>query len=338
GIRDRNVTGVQTCALPIFGTGSLGQGFPIGVGLAEAIARLEHGDPRVWVLCGDSEMSEGSVWEAFEHAGSTGLENLTVMVDVNRLGQVTATRHGWDTTAYAERIAAFGWHVIEIDGHDVDQIDKALLAAAGKEKPTAIIARTKKGKGASEVEDQDNAHGKPVPDSDAAIAELGGKRDIRVEVHEPRPASRVSHGDGALQLPSYEVGSEQATRTAYGKALVALGHARPDVIGLDGEVGNSTRGEYFAKEFPERFLQCYIAEQQMTAAAVGLQARGWTPYMATFAAFLTRAYDFFRMAAVSRANLRVAGSHAGVEIGMDGPSQMGLEDLAQFRTIAGSTV
>jgi len=320
------------------GTGSLGQGFPIGVGLAEAIARLEHGDPRVWVLCGDSELAEGSVWEAFEHAGSTGLENLTVMVDVNRLGQVTATRHGWDTTAYAERIAAFGWHVIEIDGHDVDQIDKALLAAAGKEKPTAIIARTKKGKGASEVEDQDNAHGKPVPDSDAAIAELGGKRDIRVEVHEPRPASRVSHGDGALQLPSYEVGSEQATRTAYGKALVALGHARPDVIGLDGEVGNSTRGEYFAKEFPERFLQCYIAEQQMTAAAVGLQARGWTPYMATFAAFLTRAYDFFRMAAVSRANLRVAGSHAGVEIGMDGPSQMGLEDLAQFRTIAGSTV
>lgn len=319
-------------------TGSLGQGFPIGVGMAETISRLEQGSPRVWVLCGDSELAEGSMWEAFEHAGSAGLENLTLIADINRLGQVGPTRHGWDTTAYANRIAAFGWHVIEIDGHDIEQIDKALLAAAGNEKPTAIIARTKKGKGSSAVEDQDNAHGKPVPDSDAAITELGGKRDLLVETHKPPTASKVERGGGALQLPSYEVGSEQATRTAYGKALVALGHARPDVLALDGEVGNSTRGEYFAEQFPERFFQCYIAEQQMTAAAVGMQARGWTPYMATFAAFLTRAYDFFRMAAVSRANVNVAGSHAGVEIGMDGPSQMGLEDLAQFRTIHGSTV
>jgi len=319
-------------------TGSLGQGFPIGVGLAEAIARLEQGSPRVWVLCGDSELAEGSMWEAFEHAGSAGLANLTLLVDVNRLGQVVPTRHGWDTSAYADRIGAFGWQVVEIDGHDTAQIDDALRTATDSDKPTAIIARTVKGKGAASVADQEGAHGKPLPDSAQAVEELGGKRDIRVDVAEPLPTSSVSTGNAGLALPSYEVGSEQATRTVYGSTLVALGHARPDVIGLDGEVGNSTRAEYFGAEFPERYLQCYISEQQMTAAAVGLQVRGWTPYLATFAAFLTRAYDFFRMAAVSRADLRVAGSHAGVEIGMDGPSQMGLEDLALFRTIAGSTV
>ncbi|GAA2595944.1 MULTISPECIES: transketolase [Streptomyces] len=321
-------------------TGSLGQGLPVGVGIALSGKRLDHTDYRVWVLCGDSEMAEGSVWEAAEHAGHEHLDNLTVIVDVNRLGQRGPTRHGHDLDAYARRFRAFEWHTIEVDGHDVDAIDRAYgEALSTKGQPTAIIARTLKGKGVQAVEDREGQHGKPLPEAEEAVAELGGPRDIEVRVHAPEDA-RAPHstGTGRTELPRYDKGDEIATRNAFGEALAALGTARGDVVALDGEVGDSTRAEFFAKEHPERYFECYIAEQQMVAAAVGMAARGWVPFATTFAAFLTRAYDFVRMASISGAGINLVGSHAGVAIGQDGPSQMGLEDLAMMRAIHGSTV
>ncbi|MFG2194094.1 transketolase [Streptomyces sp. NPDC048639] len=320
-------------------TGSLGQGLPVGVGLALTGKRLDRLPYRVWVLCGDSELAEGSLWEAFEHAGHERLDNLTAVIDVNRLGQRGPTRHEWQLDAYARRIEAFGWHTVEIDGHDIAAIDQAYAEArVTARRPTAIIARTMKGRGVAAVEDREGFHGKPLPDAEAAIAELGGIRDIQVDVQAPPEVQDPQHPTAPLQLPRYDIGGTAATRTAYGQALAALGIARSDVVALDAEVGDSTRAEYFAKENPDRYFECYIAEQQMVAAAVGMQARGWVPYVATFAAFLTRAHDFLRMAAVSRARLAVAGSHAGVAIGEDGPSQMGLEDLAMFRSLHDSTV
>lgn len=321
-------------------TGSLGQGLPIGVGVALAGKRLDRLPYRVWVLCGDSEMAEGSMWEAFEAAGFAGLDNLTAIIDVNRLGQTGETMHGWDLDAYRRRAEAFGWHAIEIDGHDVEAIDSALTEAARTTgRPTAVIARTEKGHGVAAVANQNGKHGKPLEDPEAAIEELGGNRDLRVAVPKP-DIQGTPHvfPAGTLTLPSYEPGTKEATRKAFGDALVALGKADGSVVALDGEVGNSTYTELYAGALPDRFIQQYIAEQQMLATAVGLQVRGWKPFAATFAAFLTRAYDFVRMAAVSRANLAIAGSHAGVSIGEDGPSQMALEDLAAFRAVHGSTV
>ncbi|MFF1307372.1 transketolase [Streptomyces sp. NPDC058307] len=321
-------------------TGSLGQGLPVGVGIALSGKRLDRADYRVWVLCGDSELAEGSIWEAAEHAGHEHLDNLTAIVDVNRLGQRGPTRHGHDLDAYARRFQAFGWHTVEVDGHDVDAIDRAYgEAESTKGQPTAILARTLKGKGVADIEDREGLHGKPLKNADDAIEELGGVRDLRVQVQEP-PAARILHSvsAGHLELPRWDTGEEVATRDAYGQALAALGTGRGDVVALDGEVGDSTRTEYFAKEHADRYFECYIAEQQMVAAAVGLAARGWVPYAGTFAAFLTRAYDFVRMASISGAGLNLVGSHAGVAIGQDGPSQMGLEDLAMMRAIHGSTV
>ena len=320
-------------------TGSLGQGLPIGVGMALAAKYLERLPSRVWVLCGDSEMAEGSMWEAFEHAAHFELDNLTAVIDVNRLGQRGETMVGWALDKYVARAEAFGWNAIEVDGHDVEAIDDAFgRAVATTGVPTVVVARTKKGKGVAAVEDQNGFHGKPLDDPDAAIAELGGLRDVHVDVAKPEAKPRPATGSMDLQLPRYELGAEVATRKAYGDALAALGAARPDVVALDGEVSNSTFAETFAKAHPERYFEMYIAEQQMVAAAVGLQAVGWRPFASTFAAFLSRAYDFTRMAAVSRANLALVGSHAGVSIGEDGPSQMGLEDIASLRAIHGSTV
>ncbi|MGW1886060.1 transketolase [Streptomyces sp. NPDC001970] len=321
-------------------TGSLGQGLPVGVGMALAGKYLDRIPYRVWVLSGDSEMAEGSVWEAVEHASYEKLANLTLIVDVNRLGQRGPTRHQHDLDAYARRLRAFGWHTVEVDGHDVEAVDKAFAEAVEvRERPVAVIAATRKGRGVAAVEDQEGKHGKPVPDAQAAIQELGGPRHIRVEVQAP-PAERPQQpqGSGRGELPRFDPGTKEATRTAFGRALAALGSARGDVVALDGEVSDSTRAEYFKKEHPDRFFECYIAEQQLVAAAVGLQARGWLPYASTFAAFLTRAHDFIRMAAVSRAGINLVGSHAGVAIGQDGPSQMGLEDLAMLRAVHGSTV
>jgi transketolase len=319
-------------------TGSLGQGLPIGVGMAIAGARLDRLPFRVWVICGDSEMAEGSMWEAAEHAAFYELDNLTAIIDVNRLGQRGETMHGWDLSSYSDRLQAFGWHTIEIDGHDVEQIDAAYREAESVNgKPTAVVAKTIKGKGYSKVEDQPGWHGKAV--AEEAVEELGGIRNIKVDV--PKPEAAEPHRfdtAGTPAWPSYDVGDKVATRKAYGEALAALGGEDPEVVVLDGEVSNSTYAEIFRDAHPERFFEMYIAEQQMAAAAVGIQVLGWKPFASTFAAFWTRAYDFVRMAAISRATLKLCGSHAGVSIGEDGPSQMALEDLAAFRAVNGSTV
>ena len=320
-------------------TGSLGQGLPIGVGMALAGKYLDRVPNRIWVLFGDSETAEGSMWEAFEHAAHYEVDNLTAILDVNRLGQRGETMVGWDLDTYVERARAFGWHAIAIDGHDIEEIDRAYAEAlATKGKPTVVVARTLKGKGVAAVEDRNGFHGKPLDDPEAAIAELGGERSLRIEVAKPEPVETHRFPDGKLELPRYEPGSEVATRKAYGDALAALGSARGDVVALDGEVSNSTFSEIFAEVHPERFFEMYIAEQQMVAAAVGMQAVGWRPFASTFAAFLTRAYDFVRMASVSRARLALSGSHAGVSIGEDGPSQMGLEDIAMLRALHSSVV
>ncbi len=320
-------------------TGSLGQGLPYGVGMALAGKRLDQLPYRVWVLHGDSEMAEGSVWEAFEHASHYELDNLTAVIDVNRLGQRGETMVGWRTGVYVERARAFGWNAIEVDGHDVEEIDRAYRAAEEtKGQPTVIVARTIKGKGVKAVEDKEGWHGKALDDPDAAIEELGGLRNIRVDVRKPEPGERHRFPEGPLALPRYELGDEVATRKAYGEALAALGTARGDVVALDGEVSNSTFAEIFKEAHPDRYFEMYIAEQQLVAAAVGMHARGWNAFASSFAAFFSRAYDFVRMAAISRVNLRLAGSHAGVSIGEDGPSQMALEDIASLRAVHSSVV
>ncbi|HEY7346642.1 MAG TPA: transketolase, partial [Gaiella sp.] len=322
-------------------TGSLGQGLPIGVGVALAGKRLDRLPYRVWVLCGDSELAEGSMWEAFDHASYYELDNLVAILDVNRLGQTGETMHGWDLDLYARRVEAFGWHAIEIDGHDPEAIDRAYAEAAETTgRPTAIVAKTVKGKGAEAVENKEGAHGKALDDPDTAIEQLGGDHaDLRIEVRKPSGDEQPHVFEtGPLELPTWELGEEVATRRAYGDALAAVGAANGKVVALDGEVSNSTYSEIFRDAHPDRYLEMYIAEQQMIAAAVGVQVRGWRPFASTFAAFHARSYDFVRMAAVSRATMALCGSHAGVSIGEDGPSQMALEDLAEFRAVHGSTV
>ena len=321
-------------------TGSLGQGLPIGVGLALAGKKLDRVPFRTWVICGDSELAEGSMWEALDAASFEQLDNLTAIVDVNRLGQRGETRHGWNLDTYAERFRAFGWNAITIDGHDVDEIDRAYTEAEQTTgAPTAVIARTLKGKGYSKIEDKPGWHGKAMSAEDAeeALQELGGVRNLRVDV--PKPSGDAHEfATGGSEWPRYEVGSKVATRKAYGEALAGLGGDDPRVVALDGEVDNSTYSEFFGKAFPERYFEMYIAEQQMVGAAVGMQILGWKPFAATFAAFLSRAYDFVRMAAISQATIKLCGSHAGVSIGEDGPSQMALEDIASLRAINTSTV
>jgi transketolase len=328
-------------------TGSLGQGLPDGVGVALAGKYLDRLPYRVWVLCGDSELAEGSIWEALDKASHYSLSNLIVIVDVNRLGQSGPTELGWDLDAYAARAAAFGAGVMVIDGHDLAEIDGALAAAEGDipgGQATVILAKTVKGRGFSEVENKEGWHGRPFPPdmADRAIAELGGVRNLvlRGPRPEPVPASHqpAAPADTGAASPEYAVGDKVATRRAYGDALVALGARDPKVVALDGEVKNSTFALEFAQAYPDRYFEMYIAEQQMVAAATGLAVRGYRPFASTFASFWTRAHDFIRMGAISGVDLRLAGSHAGVEIGADGPSQMGLEDLAMMRAVHGSTV
>jgi transketolase len=318
-------------------TGSLGQGLPIGVGMGLAGKKLDRLPFRVWVICGDSEMAEGSMWEAAEHATFYELDNLTAIIDVNRLGQRGETMHGWDLSSYSDRFRAFGWHAIEIDGHDVEQIDAAYKEAeATTGRPTVVVARTIKGKGYSKVENQNGWHGKAI--AEEAVEEMGGIRNLKLDVAKPEAGTPHRFETSKAEWPSYELGGKVATRKAYGEALAALGTEDGDVVVLDGEVSNSTFAEIFRDAHPERYLEMYIAEQQMIGAAVGVQVLGWKPFSSSFAAFLSRAYDFVRMAAVSQATMAVCGSHAGVSIGEDGPSQMALEDLAEFRAINGSTV
>jgi transketolase len=318
-------------------TGSLGQGLPIAVGIALA-ARLESSDLRVWTLCGDSEMAEGSMWEAFEHAGYNRLSNLIAIVDVNRLGQRGPTMHEWDTSKLAARAAACDWHVQEIDGHDFDAIEAAYAEALATDLPAAIFARTKKGSGVAAIEDQPGWHGKPLADPEAAIAELGGMRAVSVSVQAPPAPPPFEIARAAVERPAYELGEKVATRGAYGDALAWIASVDEKVVALDAEVGNSTYAERFAAKHPDRFFEMYIAEQQMVAAAVGMQTRGWKPFASTFGAFLSRAYDFVRMGAISGADLKLCGSHVGVSIGPDGPSQMALEDIASLRAVLGSVI
>jgi transketolase len=327
-------------------TGSLGQGLPDAVGVALAGKYLDESPFRVWVLCGDSELAEGSMWEALDKASHYKLSNLIAMVDVNRLGQRGPTELSWDLDTYKRRMSAFGARVLTVDGHDVAEIDRAMTAAGdiSGDQPTVILARTIKGRGFSEVEDREGWHGKPFPPemAERAVIELGGERDLIVRGPKPdhvaAPAGVKASADSAeVKLPSYQVGAKVATRKAYGDALAAIG-VRRDVVAMDGEVSNSTFADEFAQKYPERYFEMYIAEQQLVAAAVGFSVRHYRPFASTFAAFFTRAYDFIRMAAISQANIRLVGSHAGVEIGADGPSQMALEDLAMMRAVQGSAV
>ena len=322
-------------------TGSLGQGLPIGVGVAMAGKYLDKLPYHVWVLCGDSELAEGSIWEALDKASHYKTANLTAIWDVNRLGQRGETEFGWNLDAYRRRVEAFGCYPIVIDGHDIAAIDRAFgEALSNTDRPSVVIARTVKGKGFSEIENKDGWHGKPLPPdmAERAIKELGGIRNLKVKTQKPeRSAAPKRAAASEPVLPAYKKDDKVATRKAYGDALLALA-SLPDVVAMDGEVSNSTHSDEFAKAYPDRFFEIFIAEQQLVATAVGMSVRGYKPFASTFAAFFSRAYDFIRMAAISRANLRLTGSHAGVEIGQDGPSQMALEDLASMRAIEGSTV
>src|SRR5437660_1647591 len=322
-------------------TGSLGQGLPIATGVALAGRYLDKLPFHTWALCGDSELAKGSIWEAIDKAGYYRLGNLTAIFDVNRLGQRGETEYGWRTEVYRQRAEAFGAHAVVIDGHDLEQIDAALREARqATDRPTVVVARTVKGKGVAEIENHEGWHGKALPPdlAEKAIAELGGIRSLVVETAKPDPGlqpQRPPAGEGTL--PTYPKGDKVPTRKAYGDALLALG-ARPDVVAMDGEVSNSTHADEFAKAYPDRYFEMFIAEQMLVAAAVGVSVRGYAPFASTFAAFFSRAYDFIRMAGISEVSIRLAGSHAGVEIGQDGPSQMALEDLASMRAIHGSTV
>jgi transketolase len=331
-------------------TGSLGQGLSVGVGMALG-ARINQTGNRVFVLLGDGEAAEGSVWEAAALAAHSDLDNLVAFVDVNRLGQSQATMYGHDVENYEQRFASFGWHTQVIDGHSVEESIASLESAiAVQGRPSVIIARTLKGKGVSFMEDQEGWHGVPVPAGEKlerALQDIGEDS----ELEEPfRITPPDGNGDGpfssgiqetsqsALEAPDYAPEDQVATRQAYGAALAKLGAANPAVVALDGDTKNSTYSNRFLAEYPDRFVECFIAEQNMVGAAVGLGAMGKIPFASTFACFLSRAYDQIRMAAISQANIKLCGSHAGISIGQDGPSQMGLEDLAMMRAIAGSTV
>ncbi len=336
--------GHPTPALPWvdMATGSLGLGIAAAVGIALAAKELDRLPYRTWVICGDSEMAEGSVWEALGKASNAGLSNLTAIVDVNRLGQRGATEFEWDLDAYARRVEAFGCQAIQIDGHDLEAIEGALLEVSIATRPTVILAKTIKGRGFTEIEDRNGFHGVALSDdmAERAIAGLGGVTDLQVSSPSPVPgvSAIVANPDTPdTWMPMYEIGSKVATRKAFGEALAGLA-ARPEVVVLDAEVGNSTYTEDFQKVAPERFFQSFIAEQLMVATAAGFAIRGYVPFAATFGAFLTRAYDFIRMVGISELPIRLIGSHAGVEIGADGPSQMALEDLAAMRAVNGSIV
>ncbi|ACI21679.1 MULTISPECIES: transketolase [Thermodesulfovibrio] len=322
-------------------TGSLGQGLSIGVGMAingKYIDRLPY---RVFVLLGDSEMAEGSVWEAIQLAAYYQLDNLIGIIDVNRLGQRGETMYGHDLDAYAKRISAFGWKTICIDGHEFNEIFKAYEEALKSDAPTMIIAKTIKGKGVSFLEDKEGRHGVALTEAEfkEAIKELGEVKKVTALIKKPE---ELNPNPKPIEIKEfskrYSFGEMVATRRAYGEALVKIFPEFPDIVVLDAEVSNSTYAEIFKKYYPERFFECFVAEQNMVGMAVGLALRGKIPFVSTFAAFLARAFDHIRMAQYSEANIKFVGSHAGVSIGQDGPSQMGLEDIAMMRSILNSVV
>ncbi len=339
---DSDLEGHPTPRLPFVdvATGSLGQGLPAGVGLALDAKYLSKSPQRTYVLMGDGECAEGSVWEAAACASYYRLGNLCAIVDVNRLGQSGPTRLEHDLETIAMRWDAFGWNAIRVDGHDpellLDAFDHAL---AEPERPSVLLARTIKGEGIPKIADQNGYHGKPLSREDAQEAIESLQQNLQQPAPALIPPTQFPHGDHAKSRigratlnagePPYAAGAKEvATRKAFAQALAALGKASRDVVALDGDVKNSTYTELF--EDPERFFEMFIAEQNMVGAAMGLAAAGRIPFAATFACFLSRAYDFIRMAAISGSNIKLVGTHAGVSIGEDGPSQMGLEDLAMF--------
>jgi transketolase len=332
-------------------TGSLGQGLSCGVGMALNSKYLDKIDNKIYVLMGDGEAAEGSIWEGAEIASYYKLDNVIGIVDVNGLGQSQPTMYGHDTEVYRRRFEAFGWHAISIDGHDIQAVINALdeaMKVTGK--PSVIVAATKKGKGVSFIEGKDGWHGKALKkgeELDRALAELKANNldtdGLKMRPPEGRSAPAAQASDSAQESNEkrespYSLGQEVATREAYGEALARLGDINPLVVALDGDTKNSTYSEKFMKAHKGRFFESFIAEQNMVSAGVGLGAMGKIPFVSTFACFLSRAYDQVRMAAISQANLKLCGSHSGVSIGEDGPSQMALEDLAMFRAIEGSSV
>lgn len=323
-------------------TGSLGQGLSIGAGLALNAKYIDRLPYRTYVLLGDSEMAEGSQWEALEIASYYKLDNLVGILDVNRLGQRGETMYGHDLSVYEKRVSAFGWETVIIDGHNMDEITNAYERAIEvKDKPVMIIAKTIKGKGVLSVEDQNGWHGKPLDKERFAEAmkEFAGvDKTIRGDVPKPENRKLEKRPSQKAEKPSYDTGKAVATRKAYGLALKRIFPQFPDMIVLDSEVSNSTYSEIFRDAYPERYFEMYIAEQNMVGAALGLQRVGKLPFVSTFAAFFSRAYDQIRMCQYSGANIKFCGSHAGVSIGEDGPSQMGLEDIAMFRSILNSVV
>jgi transketolase len=323
-------------------TGSLGQGLSVGVGMA-LCARLDRLDYRTYVLLGDGECAEGSVWEAASLAGHLQLNNLVAIVDVNRLGQSQPTALGHDLHAYKKRFEGFGWRTEEIDGHDIEEILEVLSAVGLGSQPLVILAKTLKGAGVSFLQDREGWHGKALSQEEAAraYAELRptAKSGIGLPIAAPSPLPAPNNTPPAgYPGPTYKLGDKVATREAYGSALVRIGEVDPRIVAMDGDTKNSTFADKFNKKFPNRFTECFIAEQNMVGVAVGFGTRGKVPFASTFAAFFTRAFDQIRMAGVSTANLKLVGSHAGVSIGEDGPSQMALEDLAMMRAVAGSVV
>ena len=324
-------------------TGSLGQGLGIGVGIAMNARYIDVLPYNTYVLMGDSEVAEGSIWEAAELASHYELDNLVGILDVNRLGQRGETMLGWDLETYEARFAAFGWHTIVLeDGHDMDAVQAAFAEVDHTcERPTVIIARTVKGKGVSFLENQEGWHGKALKreEFDRAVVELGPV-DLDLVGAVERPAEGIPAAWTPSPVDLMPSSKALSTREAYGRALVALAPSHPDMVVLDGEVSNSTFAATFGAAYPERFFEMYIAEQNMVSTALGFSTRGKVPFVSTFAAFFTRAFDQVRMAqyAMDHANIKFTGSHAGVSIGPDGPSQMGLEDIGMFRSIVGSTV
>lgn len=326
-------------------TGSLGQGLSLGLGMALNGKYLDASDYRVYVLLGDGETAEGGVWEAAALASHYKLNNLIGIVDVNALGQSQRTMYGFDVDTYCRRFEAFGWRTIGIDGHNFDEILPAIAEAkASDDKPTMIVAKTFKGKGVSFLEDADNWHGKAVPEGEElekALAELGPLHSDDSFGIEAPAALNTRSGDAAAteaEPPDYPPDEEVATRSGYGAGLAKLGGVNPDVVALDGDTKNSTYAEQFMDRYPDRYFEMFIAEQNLVGVGIGLSKRGKIPFVSTFAAFLSRAYDQIRMSAISQANIKYAGSHCGVSIGEDGPSQMGLEDIAMFRAIPGAAV
>ena len=336
---DSDLEGHPTPRLPWVdvATGSLGQGLCAAVGIALNARRITS-DYRTYVLMGDGETAEGSVWEAASVAAHERLDSLCAIVDVNALGQSQATQWQHDMTAHATKWSAFGWHSIVIDGHDLTAVLDALeQARRTRSRPTVVLAKTLKGKGISFMEGKGGWHGKAIKkgeELDKALAELQSQFVPEDEPAQPIPAparrQRPAEKEARLTTPAYKLGESVATREAYGAALARLGAGDDRIVALDADVKNSTFSEKFEQQHPERFYQTFIAEQVMIGAAMGLAARGAIPFPSTFAAFLARAYDFIRMAAISNVNVKMAGSHAGVSIGEDGPSQMALEDLAMM--------